>query len=240
MKKISCFLIIIMAIFSCDKEISIRFTENTIETSERAVISINYPKAEGTPDVADRINKAIENYIVNQTNMSEDSLVDMSIDEAVKKFNTEYTSFKNQFQESEQKWEVLIDGEITYQSPEIISIAINSYTNTGGAHGNTYVQFLNFDPQTGALFEKNALLSNTNEFTKLVERFFKNEVKTDSDGQSAEDFFFGKDFQLPSSIGFSDEGVIILYNTYEIASYAQGITEFTIPFDEASAYLKVH
>lgn len=55
-----------------------------------------------------------------------------------------------------------------------------------------------------------------------------------------EDYFFGKDFQLPESIGFSDEGVIILYNPYEIASYSQGIIEFTIPYEEIESNLNLY
>ena len=55
-----------------------------------------------------------------------------------------------------------------------------------------------------------------------------------------EDEFFGKDFQLPETIGYSDEGIIILYNPYEIASYAQGIVEFTIPFEDVSSFLNVN
>ncbi len=55
-----------------------------------------------------------------------------------------------------------------------------------------------------------------------------------------EDYFFGNDFQLPESLGFSDEGLIILYNPYEIASYSQGIIEFTIPYDTINDYLNIY
>ena len=55
-----------------------------------------------------------------------------------------------------------------------------------------------------------------------------------------EDFFFGKDFQLPETLGYSDEGLIVLYNPYEIASYSQGIIEFTIPYSEISSFLNIN
>ena len=45
---------------------------------------------------------------------------------------------------------------------------------------------------------------------------------------------------LPENIGFSDEGVILLYNVYEIAPYSEGITEFTIPFEEVLKYIKIN
>ena len=55
-----------------------------------------------------------------------------------------------------------------------------------------------------------------------------------------EDFFFGKPFQLPKNIGYSDDGLVLLYNVYEVASFEQGYTEFVIPFDEIKSYLKVN
>ncbi len=36
-----------------------------------------------------------------------------------------------------------------YQSSEVISVALTSYINTGGAHGVLTITFLNFDAETG-------------------------------------------------------------------------------------------
>jgi hypothetical protein len=55
-----------------------------------------------------------------------------------------------------------------------------------------------------------------------------------------EDFFFGKPFQLPENIGFSDDGLVLLYNVYEVASFNQGYTEFVIPFEDIASYLKLN
>jgi hypothetical protein len=43
---------------------------------------------------------------------------------------------------------------------------------------------------------------------------------------------------MPANIGYNDEGVIFLYNVYEIAPYARGIIEFTMPFETISEFLK--
>ena len=69
-------------------------------------------------------------------------------------------------------------------------------------------------------------------------QFYLDETEDVANSEDFGDSFFGKRFQLPESIGFSDEGVIVLYNTYELASYSQGITEFTIPYEEANSFLK--
>lgn len=237
MKK-SLFLIFVFGIvFSCSEEIKIDFKEENFESSKDAEISINYPKAEGNKAVSDLINVTLQNYIVSQTNLSEDSLNNVSIDDAIKRFNAEYLSFKNDFPDSSQKWEAFIDGEVTYRSPEVICIAINSYLDTGGAHGNTNIRFFNFNPQTGNLYSKTDLVNDFGKLSEVIAIQLKNEVSLDD---SMEDHFFGKDFQLPESLGFSDEGLIILYNPYEIASYSQGIIEFTIPYETVNPFLKIN
>lgn len=218
----------------------IDFSEALIETSKRADIAINFPKAEGTKEIANRINQTLERYIITQINVSENEDSDGNLNDAITAFNEEYESFKNDFPESIQQWEVFIDGEVTYRSPKIISIAITSYLDTGGAHGNTNVRFFNFNPQTGKSYTKKDLFSNFKKLSEIIEKQLKQNIQTESDLEVIEDVFFGKAFKLPETVGFSDEGLIILYNPYEIASYSQGIVEFTIPISEVKQFLKIN
>jgi len=223
---------------SCKKEVRVDFSEEIIETSESADIALNFPKAKGTEDVINKINKTLENYIINQMNVSENEDTNENLQDAVANFNNEYKSFKNDFPESAQQWEVFIDGEVTHRSPEIISVAITSYMDTGGAHGNSRVQFFNFNSQTGEELSINDLVGNMEGLSEVIKKKLITEIKTGPDNM--ENLFFGKDFELPETLGYSDKGLIVLYNPYEIASYAQGIIEFTIPFEEVNSYLKVN
>ncbi|WP_425222553.1 DUF3298 domain-containing protein [Psychroserpens sp.] len=239
MKKTSLILILLITFFSCKKEVELEFTEQQIETSKDAEIAINIPKAEGNKAIADRINTIINNYIASQMNLSDDSSTVLSIDDAIRQFNTDYIKFKSDFLDSEMKWEVLIDGEVTHRSPEIICIAISSYLDTGGAHGNTNVRFFNFNPETGALYKNIELVNTNKQFSEVIQKKLNAKLQTASDNEPMEDMFFGKDFQLPETLGYDDEGLIILYNPYEIASYSQGIIEFTIPYDVVNDFLKI-
>ena len=74
----------------------------------------------------------------------------------------------------------------------------------------------------------------------MVKQHNLKNLKTKNKPQSIEDYFFGKPFQLPENIGFNNNGLLLLYNTYEIASYAQGYTEFVIPFNDCESFLKVY
>ena len=83
-------------------------------------------------------------------------------------------------------------------------------------------------------------IKNKIDFIKLSEIYFNLKLQEKLKENGFNDYFFGDSFQLPENIGFSDEGVILLYNVYEIAPYSEGITEFTIPFEEALPYLKLY
>jgi peptidoglycan-N-acetylmuramic acid deacetylase PdaC-like protein/uncharacterized protein DUF3298 len=234
MKRFFIFLIL-LSVFSCVEEAKLSFIETNEIFEDNAVLEINIPKAEGDSDLANTINNKIENHIANILNFSEDDTDSIALNDVVSRFDTEYKAFKNDFEESALVWEALFDGEVTYQSSEIISIAINSYLNTGGAHGNMNVTFLNFNPKTGDVLTFDDLFTNKGDLTKAVKPFFDEKTKAENTA-----YFFGEDFHLPGNIGFNDEGIIFFYNVYEIASYADGITEFTIPFKDIDSFLKLN
>ncbi len=229
-----------LVLFSCKKDLPLSFTEQHIETSQDAIVDINYPKAEGAKDVADRINKTIENFLANEINMSEMPEDDLSLTDAVINFDNEYKSFKEDFSDSTQKWEAMIESEVTYLSESIICISVSSYLDTGGAHGNSHVAFLSFDKKTGKLLQSEDIIIDEEAFKEFVKPYFIKATQSLSDDNSIEDLFFGEDFQLPENIGFGEDGLILLYNVYEIASYSQGFTEFSVPYEKVKPYLKIY
>lgn len=229
---------LLLVIVSCKKEVSLNFVEHSVERSEDAVIALNYPKAEGTEAIASQINKILENHISSQFNLSEETDSSNTLEEAITQFNTEYNTFIKDFPDATQQWEALIDGEVTYRSSEVISIVISTYLDTGGAHGNTNVRFFNFNPNTGELLNMKALVSDVEGLSSIIQSELKSEIEANAN-EPMENLFFGNDFKLPETLGFNDDGLIILYNRYEIASYAQGIVEFSIPFEKVQGYLQV-
>ena len=238
MRKISVLALSLMVFFSCKKEDKLSFTEDNILYEDNAVIEINIPKANNTT-VGNSLNTLISNHIANALNFGEDDAKKLPLDDAIKKFQDEYDVFKTDYEESALVWEATFDGEIIYHTDDIISIALSHYINTGGAHGNSNITLYNINTQTGENITNEELIKNMSGLTDLVKTYFAKEIEIDSD-EGFEDYFFGDDFHLPANIGFNDEGLLILYNVYEIASYAQGITEFTIPLDEAKPFLSIY
>lgn len=240
LKKIISIFIFALVILACNKDVKLKFEPQHIEKSTEASIAINYPKAIGKKAVAEKINQHIEHVIATQMNMVDTPENEISVSEAVSQFDAEYKAFKKDFQDSSQKWEVKVDGEVVHDSPEIICVSLKSYIDTGGAHGNGGITYLNFNPETGAALHLNDIISNQTQFKKIAEKAFKDQTQPKDSKETIEDFFFGEGFQLPSNIGFTKDGLVLLYNNYEIASYAQGITQIVLPYDQVKELLRVN
>ena len=231
------FALLLMLTYGCKEEVNMTFSEEEVISDDIADISIIYPRVKDKSDAATNINKTVEDHMVNAISFTEEVPKDIPLDDAIQKFNKEYSSFKEGFPSSEQRWNASIEGEVIYQSPQIITIAMNTYLDTGGAHGNDNITFLNFNAKTGEIFTNEDLLEINDELIDLAKTYFEKEA---SDlGKSMDDYFFGEPFHLPANIGFSDEGIVFLYNVYEIASFTDGYTEFVIPFEELSSFLKL-
>ena len=238
MKKVF-FSAILFVLLACVQENLFQFDEISIEKKEPVNIAVIYPKLIERSDIALKINSAIESTLAKQIAFFEENTDSLTLDHSIAQFENRFVSFRNDFEADAVPWEVNINSEVVFQSSEVITIAIDSYTFTGGAHGNSLVTLLNFDPNTGHLFNQDDLLKTFGDLTDLVKRYFRIEIETKKNGNDS-DYFFGEDFKLPENIGFNDEGVIFLYNNYELSSFADGITEFTIPYSEISKYLKIN
>lgn len=223
---------------SCVQENLFEFSETAIDKKDPVTIQVIYSIINGNSDVSTKINNSIESTLAQQIAFFEEDTDDLTLEDAISQFENRFVSFKNDFEANEAPWEVIINSEVVFQSMYVITISVDSYTFTGGAHGNSVITLLNFDPETGNLYTQDDIFIKSNELKQLVEKYFKKESasKSNNDG----DYFFGEDFRLPENVGFNEEGVIFLYNTYEIASYAQGITEFTIPYAEIYDYLNIN
>ncbi|HEY1054416.1 MAG TPA: RsiV family protein, partial [Emticicia sp.] len=108
---------------------------------------------------------------------------------------------------------------------------------TGGAHGNYNTAFYNFDATNGKLLELNEIINDTLALNKLAEVKFKAQetamAKENGMEFKMEDYFFpANKFILPQNIGITKDGLRLLYNPYEVASYARGMIILDIPWQE--------
>lgn len=231
----SIFPLLILVFFflnACGEAPKLVFKETDFTTEKNTLVEIIIPIASGDVLVADAINADVKNEVIKALQPEDGETIIMnSIEESITAFNEEYNNFKTDFPEVSQPWEAQIDGEIMYQSPEIVSMSITSYINTGGAQGNLNISFLNYDARTGQRIKNFELFKNIDEFKALAQGYFEEAVENKSNA------FNPNSFELPENIGYNENGIILLFNAYETAPYASDIIEFVIPFEEANDFL---
>lgn len=147
--------------------------------------------------------------------------------------------FRNAFHDNPNMsdWSVEIWTEILTNSTKIASIRMDAYTNLGGAHPNKHIQIENFDPATGQKIPINDLISDKNALLTLCEKKYHEVKKAAFD--TGFTFTPEMPFKLPNQIGIAKDGVLFYYNPYEVAPYAVGPAEFTIPFLELDKIMNV-
>src|SRR5699024_3944633 len=203
-------------------------------------IAIDLPIAqpETTPE-AQKINETLTEFAISILYYTDEDRPD-SIADAIADFNLQYKKLKEAYPENIVPWEAKVKGEVSYENERFVSILFDSYVFTGGAHGYGSTSFLNFDLQTGEKLTEESLLKNPEEFTALVESIFRkqNELKPEDNINSSGFMIEDDKFHVPQSIGFDKQGIILIYNPYEIAAYADGQTKIHIPMDQARPFIK--
>lgn len=137
-------------------------------------------------------------------------------------------------------WELKTDSDTTYASSTVITARMETYAYTGGAHPNSNLSFYMFDRQTGRTLSLNDVVSDTTALLNVVERAFRRQQELPPRANLEERGYFLRDgrFFLPDNIGMSRVGLVFYYNPYEIAAYALGPIEVTVPYTQLGGILR--
>ncbi|MEM1001149.1 MAG: DUF3298 domain-containing protein [Bacteroidota bacterium] len=237
MKKFVLFTLVFSLLNSCISDPKkTELDSNTYKLEGHPTVQANVVFVRGEGQHIDKINEVIIDSTIGS--IFPDKPLE-SVPAALEEFVNNYKTFKKDFPETEQIWELSVETEVVFQSETVITYSISTYSFTGGAHGNDRIILLNFNPITGEHLKNSDLFKDTNAFLKIAKETFIESQKANNPLFSLEDYFFGEDFRLPENMGYSDDGFILLYNIYEIASYAQGYTEFAIPFEALNGLLNI-
>ena len=221
------------------------FTEDSLDICKSIGcpdISINYLKAAGTSRVSEKINSEINAFIISSLALGEDSMPKANtIAEAASEFIKTYRMHSADFPDMAAEYFAEIDVSETYRSEEVITLELRQYLFTGGAHGYGNTSFLNINPETGITIPIEALFNNNEDFTSYCENKFREKYQIPPGASiNSTGFWFEDDmFYIPNTIGFINESLILVYNSYEIASYAEGPVELEIPIEVIGDLLNV-
>lgn len=248
MKKILFLFALITILVSCndDKELEFKtetFTEkSTLPCSDNCpTVEVKIPIAKVGTVAADSINQRVFEVVKSIVYFGEKPYTAKDYKGLLHTFIASYDDMKKEFPDDTFGWEAKIEGSIPYQTKNVLNYRIDHYSFTGGAHGYQGVRSLNFNPETGKILKNEDLFKDVNAFTKFAETKFRAKYKiAENAGINSTGLMFEDEkFALPFTLLFNEKGLLLYYNSYEAASYADGPKEVQLTFAELEPYLKM-
>lgn len=136
---------------------------------------------------------------------------------------------KKDFNKNDLKYELNIEYKIHTLNPTFISLTMENYQYTGGAHGFSNRTPYNFDLTTGKEITLEDLFKENSDYKEAINKEIQKQIKEKPDK------FFPDEVQVFSGVNskqpfYIEDGKLVIYfGLYEIAPYTAGIVEFEIP-----------
>lgn len=202
-------------------------------------IRVNYLKFRKNGEAAKAINKYNQKQIVRIFSNVEEDTEAKNITAALDEFIADYKNFKNDFPNSSIGYEIETSQNVIYQNKELLVLKTEFYIFTGGAHGYGATLYKNFNRKTGQVIKNKDLFSDLAKFKTFAEKEFRKKFKVpEDDNINSKGFFFEDDtFALPENIAITKDEVLLIYNQYEAASYAEGQLTLNFPKEQVSQWL---
>ena len=189
-----------------------------------AKLKLSWPVASGG-EAADKINQAIDDQMSFLMQTGEDIA---PLDTMIAFYFRSFEEFKAEFPDSYGGWEIEATGEVSYLSDSTLSIYFSQFSFLGGAHPNSLVTFLNFDPNTGEALSLDRLILDERTVFNLTEQKFSEFHEVEKGVNLVDDgrFFLPETgFFMANAVGFKEDKFWVIYIPYEIGPYVLGYTE---------------
>lgn len=191
------------------------------------IIEITYPKLFGLSNksVEEKINSFLEEEFLKSVEWYEEFVSMLDSIPTIEYEYGLYFSFETGF-------------DIKLLTENYLSIVLNHYEFTGGAHGHFYSMGYTFNLITGELLSLDKIISpnSINEIIRLCEQKILEmyDAKSLSDAGLFEDQL---DLTLDQDYYLLPDALIFQFDPYEIAPYSMGNIEVAIPYEEIKKFI---
>lgn len=210
--------VIIEAPAAADTGLTIE-TREIIEKSETLNIDLNIPVISG---MADKSIQTVLNARLDKEAWDLQAELAAQIDE--------YVENAQEYGYTIHPYELVTRYQPCYQNERLLSLTVDYYQYTGGAHGMTARRAYNIDQTTGGELALKDLFTDNYDYTGLINEEIRRQIAINPE------MYFG------DPIGFNgisenqkyyiqNGNLVIYFDQYEIAPYAAGIPEFRVPFN---------
>ncbi|MEE4564588.1 PdaC/SigV domain-containing protein [Paenibacillus polymyxa] len=128
---------------------------------------------------------------------------------------------------AERPYDFENDFAIAYNKDGILSVIMQDYSYTGGAHGMTARKGYTFSLADGKQLQLSDVLKANPNYKKFLNVDLKKKIDALQAGEGFEKF---KELAADQNFYVTNSGVTIVFDLYDYAPYAYGIPEFTYSF----------
>lgn len=241
-------------LFSCqqkegDKSLPITYELSTFrvesaggcrsDTLVCAFYEVSYPVFSGLDSA---VARTLERKIEANVTMGNPEAQGESMKRIGEDFISDFEAFMKEIPDYGMGWHYEARVAVELLSDTLLTLSITEDYFTGGAHGGHGKYFININPKTGEDFTLDHYFKPgySEQLRSIGDRSFRN-LHELADTVSLQEhlFEFPNDrFELNKNYGFTKEGIVFYYNSYEIAAYASGPSEVLIPYDSLKILLR--
>jgi hypothetical protein len=206
-----------------------------------ASYEVNYPVFSG---LSDSTKTKLQNEINANVSMGNPEAEGWTMEMVADNFIDNFESFKKDSPELSSSWYYKADVAVETLLDTLLSLSVKDEFFTGGAHGGGGKYFISVNPMTAkAVMLDDVLRRGYKEALRAEgEKAFRlNHHLLDTASLITNGFQFPENkFKLNDNYGFRRDGIVFVFNSYEIASYAEGPTEILIPYEKIKGWLNTN
>ncbi|RIV26750.1 DUF3298 domain-containing protein [Fibrisoma montanum] len=222
--------------------------ESKCDTATRRgiTVSVSYFQLRDESDAGRVINAALRDLAAKSITSWLDSATvaqhpdaQTDLNKAATLLAASYDSMANDIGALGGCWELQTKGDTLHANSKILSVKLSAYAYTGGAHPNSSTSLYTFDRTTGKPLSLTDLVTDTTALLGIVEKAFRKHQDLLPQYNLEERGYFLRDgkFFLPANVALARDGLLFYYNPYEIAAYAVGPIEVTVPYSQLQTVL---
>jgi hypothetical protein len=238
-------LLLVILCFSCTEDVVFQYETAVINTvdfeqcqhEQCPELHLEYIRMILPTSLAATVNQAIQDQLVSQLTMEGQEVE--SLEQAAQVYlNNSQTAYPEDSIMSEThqlQWVVTV----AYQSNEIVSLRSDFYEFAGGAHGFEGLLFKNFNVVTGKEMTALNMFKDLDGFSAFAKAEFHTQQQVLLvDSPIWETLEFENDaFILPENMGFTEEGLQLYYQAYEITAFQNEPFDFYISWQDVKPFL---
>lgn len=212
------------------------------EAPSYAKLTIRYPyfKSSIGQYSADELNKIIQKDYIVYT--AYDNSTARSVDDFTNQFFKDFDEFCNGNEFGSADWELNKTINVSLLNKTVLSLNDATDSYTGGAHGFSQIIWHSYDIQSHKHLSLDDILlpDAKGKLRTVAEHYFRqfHELAEDADLEKQGFEFPHNRFELSDNFALLKKGIMIYYNSYDIAAYVVGPTELLIPYQDLKGIIR--